>query len=146
MRAQLLPVRFAVAVVLLFAGQLVLGQMLPAVTPAQVPPDVAHLAEAWLTPAEHGRLEHAGVRLDVPAGALLAPVRLTLAALDEAAMPRLDPGLDNLTAPFPCLRLGPDGFKSQTAMTLTLPYDPARLPAGAVPEDVHTWFFDEQAE
>lgn len=102
-------------------------------------------AYGWIT-AQGGSIEYLGARLDIPPGALASSLLISMEALDAELVPGLDTAMDNVTAPFAGLRLGPDGTRFQHAATLTLPYDPDKMPAGTRPEDIHTFYFDPALE
>ncbi len=86
-----------------------------------------------------------GARLDVPAGALAGPVKLTMRRLAAGEVPALDSGMTNVTPLKGGLRMGPHGLKFKKPVHLSLPYDPALLPKGMTEADVQTFFLDEAA-
>src|SRR5262249_9570121 len=102
-------------------------------------------AEADAKAGEAKALSLGAARLDVPAGALAKPVKLSMRRLKADEGPALASGMTNVTPLKGGLRMGPHGTKFQKPVHLTVPYDPALLPRGMTADDVHTFFLDESA-
>jgi len=94
-------------------------------------------------PGESRTLALGPARLEVPAGALARPVKLSLRRLAHGELPALDDGMTNVTPLQGGFRLGPHGLRFQRPVTLRLPYDAALIPRGLTADDVRTFFFDE---
>jgi hypothetical protein len=88
---------------------------------------------------------HVGV--NVPAGAVAAATPITVRHLADDALPPLDPGMINVTAPqghgYEFL---PHGQKFAQPIEVLVPFDPALIPDEMKPEDVHTFYYDPAAE
>ena len=95
-----------------------------------------------------GRIEHDGAVLEIPAGALVAAnttLSITPLGLDDLAAP--DPGLSIATrGPRAGYRMGPPGQHFMRPITITLPYDPARLPKGQTDANVGVFWYDAEAK
>lgn len=102
-------------------------------------------AEADAKAGEAKALALGASRIDIPAGALSGPVKLSMRRLAAGEVPALDSGMTNVTALKGGLRMGPHGLKFKKPVHLTLPYDPALLPKGMTQDDVRTYFLDEAA-
>src|SRR6267142_886237 len=71
---------------------------------------------------------------------------LTITRHGSELVPRLGPGMVNVTAPRGAgYRFTPHGQQFSTAVAITLPYDDKLLPQGKTPEHVLTWFYDEES-
>lgn len=95
--------------------------------------------------AERIRLgTHVGV--DVPAGAVSKPTDITVRHLGAAAVPPLDPGMINVTAPrghgYEFL---PHGQRFAKPVEVIVPFDPQLIPEGMSVDDVQTYYFDPGA-
>ncbi|MEV0387957.1 SpvB/TcaC N-terminal domain-containing protein [Nonomuraea sp. NPDC050643] len=86
------------------------------------------------------------VRLDIGGTALDEPAEIGITPLTEAQLPVLGAGMDNVTeGPRAGYRFTPTPFEFEQDITISLPYDAAKLEAaGLTPQDVRTFFFDEQ--
>lgn len=78
------------------------------------------------------------ITLSVPPGALSSPVGITLTPLSPSAVPANDAGAPALGA----VDLGPDGTTFAVPVTLTMPWNPAELPAGVPAEDLAIYLVD----
>jgi RHS repeat-associated protein len=107
--------------------------------------DVGQVAEGEVAPGEAKRIElGTRVSLDIPAGAMRGRQRVSLKHLDAAAVPPLDPGLINVTAPFKhAYEFQPHGELFDDALVVTLPYQPSLVPKGYVADDIQTFFYNE---
>ncbi|MFI6503961.1 SpvB/TcaC N-terminal domain-containing protein [Nonomuraea typhae] len=87
------------------------------------------------------------VRLDIGSTALDEPAEIGITPLTEAELPVLGAGMDNATeAPRAGYRFTPSPFEFEQDITISLPYDAAKLAAaGLTPQDVRTFFFDERS-
>jgi 2',3'-cyclic-nucleotide 2'-phosphodiesterase (5'-nucleotidase family)/predicted extracellular nuclease len=117
---------FALAAVLLATGCSSNDEfpaLQPSPTPSPAPVNalsqaVSAAQGASLQGAAGGALE--GLRIEIPAAALPADATITAAALSEGPDGAVGPVID----------FGPDGTLFSTPVRVTLPFDPARLPAG----------------
>ncbi len=80
--------------------------------------------------------------LDIPAGSVDKAVEIKIIPLNEKDLPKLDPGMTNVTTPFAGYRFLPHGsFKKD--LTLKLGYAKNKIPAGHKEKDIVSFFFDE---
>ncbi len=85
--------------------------------------------------------------IDVPAGALSARTALGISRKGPESIPQLEAGMINVTAPAnSAYRFLPKGQKFAVPARITLPYDPSLLPEGVQPEEIRTYYFDEQED
>lgn len=102
---------------------------------------------AWgaFDPALGGRVAlGTDVSIEAPPGAVGARTSIGITRKGPEVMPRLDAGMINVTAPaHSAYRFLPKGQKFAKPVTLKLPYDPDLLPDGVAPEEIQTYFFDE---
>jgi len=71
-----------------------------------------------------------GVTVEVPAGALSSNVTITVTRAPNAPLP---PGSRAVGDAY---TFGPEGTQFQHPVTVTLPFDPAKLPAGTMPAEI----------
>jgi hypothetical protein len=88
------------------------------------------------------------VGVEIPAGSVQGNgVDVSITHLGEDAMPKLDPGLINVTAPVAHgYEFQPHGQEFKKPITVILPFDDALLPPGYTSDDVNAYFFDEAAQ
>ena len=87
-----------------------------------------------------------GAKLVVPPGAVRLPVGLGVSRLVGGEVPRLDTGMTNVTGrPRGGFRFTPHPMTFATAIEVTLPYDPALIPADFTPQDVYSYFYNDVA-
>jgi RHS repeat-associated protein len=81
--------------------------------------------------------------LDIGPDALDQPLDIKITPLAEKDLPALDPGMTNVTpAPKRGYRFTPHGAHFKKDIKVTIPYDPALIPAGLTETDVKTFYFD----
>jgi RHS repeat-associated protein len=93
------------------------------------------------------KIAHDGAVLEIPAGALTADTTLSITplGLDDLAAP--NPGLAIATlGPRAGYRMGPPGQRFARPITITLPYDRARLPKGQTDTNVEIFWYDANAK
>ncbi|HEY6560417.1 MAG TPA: SpvB/TcaC N-terminal domain-containing protein [Polyangiaceae bacterium] len=88
-------------------------------------------------------LSYGGARLEIPAGALKKPTRITIRPLVGGQVRPMGKAMRNVTPEARAFRFGPHGLKFEKPIKLSLPYDSAQLPAGLSARDVHGFYFDE---
>ncbi|MCH7703281.1 MAG: hypothetical protein IID37_16510, partial [Planctomycetes bacterium] len=89
-------------------------------------------------------LTHKRLALSIPAGALERAATITIEPLAPEELASLDAGLVNTIPDARGFRLEPHGLTFQKPITITLPYDPARLPSGTTAQDIRTYYYDEE--
>lgn len=80
-----------------------------------------------------------GAALDIPAGAFDGPTPVTI----STSPPAVSPTDDDRQASGPSVLLGPSGTEFSQAITVTLPYDPAQVPANADPQDLEVLIVED---
>jgi RHS repeat-associated protein len=112
----------------------------PACTPAMLPAADAVLA----APGRPARVAHDGAAVEVGRTAVRGATQITALSLCATSLAPMGQGMANVTA-------GPRrGYRFLPHMTfaaslrITLPYDPALIPAGESPQDVKTFYYDVQ--
>src|SRR5260370_13961412 len=110
----------------------------PACTQAMLPTDDAALA----APGRPVTVAHDGAAVQIGGGAVRRDIRITAQSLCATSMAPMGQGMANVTA-------GPRrGFRFLPHMTfaanlrITLPYDPALIPAGESAQEIKTFYYD----
>jgi RHS repeat-associated protein len=104
--------------------------------------------QAIVSPAEAAprTITHGGATLVIPPGAVRTPVGIGITPLARGQLPRLDPGMTNVTAqPRGGYRFTPHPMQFTAMVEVTLPYDPALLGPDFTAQDVYSYFYDELA-
>ncbi len=115
------------------------------VEPAEPQPAPATPATEWMRsmvarPGADNVLELAGLRLEVPAGAVGKPTTITVTRLP--ATERLGDGMANATAGTAAWRFEPHGVQFARAVRVTMPFEPAVLASEAAVSNLFTYFYD----
>jgi len=85
------------------------------------------------------------VSFEAPPGAVDGALSVGITRKVPEALPPLDPGMVNVTAPVNAgYRFSPPGQRFHKPVTIRLPYDPALLPEGVPPEQVQTFYYDRR--
>ncbi|MDX2069123.1 MAG: toxin TcdB middle/N-terminal domain-containing protein [Haliscomenobacter sp.] len=84
------------------------------------------------------------VAIQIPAYALPHNKIISITALRENELPVLNPDMVNVTAGASGYRFLPHGSKFSIAANLKIPYDSTLIPEGYTPEDIRSYYFDEQ--
>jgi hypothetical protein len=92
---------------------------------------------------EAASLSFAGVKLDIPAGAVDKDVRLTVRPLQNDQVAPLDPGMANVSPEAQAFRFGPHGMVFKKPISVTLPFSKKLIPAGYTEGDVRTFYYSE---
>ena len=72
------------------------------------------------------------------------PSALTVTAIEPVDLPPLDAGMVNVTGEQTGYRMLPHGMVFSHDISVVLPYDSTLLPMGFTPEDIHTYYYNEQ--
>ncbi len=94
-----------------------------------------------VSPRFGGLLVLGGVRLEIPAGAVDRPVRLSVARLLTPAS--LHPGLANATAGGGAYRFEPRGQRFVRPVRVSLPFDPGLSASETALSNLFTYFYEE---
>ncbi len=87
------------------------------------------------------------VSVEGPAGAVSGRTTIGITRKGPEVMPHLDAGMINVTAPaHSAYRFTPKGQKFAQPVRVTIPYDAELLPEGVAPEEVQTYYFDEEKD
>jgi hypothetical protein len=82
----------------------------------------------------------------IPAGAVKKPTVISAKRLDHPALPPLDPGMVNVTAPEgEGYEYTPHGQHFAQHVDVIVPFDPTLIPDGMTEKDVNTYFYNETA-
>ncbi|WP_309893694.1 SpvB/TcaC N-terminal domain-containing protein [Archangium sp.] len=83
------------------------------------------------------------VSFEAPPGAVDGELSVGITRKVPEALPPLDPGMVNVTAPVNAgYRFSPPGQRFHKPVTIRLPYDASLLPEGTPPEQVQTFYYD----
>ena len=95
-------------------------------------------------PHRAAALTHEALELSIPAGTLERAATITIETLAPEELTSLDTGMVNTVPDGRGFRLEPHGLTFKKPITITLPYDPARLPSNATAQDIGTYYYDEE--
>lgn len=90
-----------------------------------------------------GTVSFGGLELVIPPGALERDTRITVRPLEPQSVPALPAEMTNVSEGGLGYRLGPHGLKFKKPVTLALPVDRKRMPAGLDSSDLGAYYFDE---
>ncbi len=83
--------------------------------------------------------------LDIGPDALDKAMEIKVTPLVEKDLPALDPGMTNVTpSPSRGYRFTPHGIHFKRDIKVTIPFDPALIPAGLNENDIKTFYFDTE--
>lgn len=85
-----------------------------------------------------------GAGLKLLSGSLDNSTSLSITTLRDIDIPALDAGMVNVTANHYGYRFLPHGTQFLKKGTLSIPFDPTRIPDGYTDKDIRTYYFDEQ--
>ncbi|HTO22419.1 MAG TPA: hypothetical protein VMQ10_08030, partial [Spirochaetia bacterium] len=100
-------------------------------------------ASRLVGPADPAVLELDGVRLEVPAGAVERPTRLSITRL--AVVPELGEGMTNVTGAAGGFRFEPHGAQFRKPVRLTMAYDPREAQSETARSNLFIYFHDDTA-
>lgn len=102
-------------------------------------------SEKMFSPALENSISQEGAVLTVPAGSLEKEIQFFISALHYQDISVISPEMVNVTGNSSGFRLLPHGehFVNSPA-TLEIPYDETKIPAGYKPQDIKTFYFDQQ--
>jgi RHS repeat-associated protein len=116
---------------------------------------IVKLTQAFDASKAHGKLPNAvnpvllvlgDASLEIAPDATEEGVKIKITPLSEKDLPRLDPGMTNVTrGPHKGYRFTPSPYKFKKNIKVTLPFDAAFVPQGHVENDIKTYYFDTQA-
>jgi RHS repeat-associated protein len=88
----------------------------------------------------------ADASIEIDPDAMDPGVKIKIIPLAEKDLPRLDPGMTNVTrGPHKGYRFTPTPYKFKKNIKVTLPFDAAFVPRGHTEDDIRTYYFDTQA-
>ncbi|GAA2604996.1 hypothetical protein GCM10010436_02740 [Paractinoplanes durhamensis] len=91
-------------------------------------------------------IDYQGVRLTVGPGAVSSPIEIGISALSSAELPQMGDELANVTGGVQRgWRFTPHPYRFAAPIEIALPYDPATVTKDFRPQDVYSFFFDDQA-
>ena len=99
---------------------------------------------ALVQPESSAVLQFAGATLEIPAGAVSEPTRITIRPLSKDQITDLNLGMANVTPGNGGFRFGPHGMQFEKPIKLTLPYDDTALPRAASEQHVVAFYHDEK--
>ncbi len=104
---------------------------------------VIHFTEEEVMQNESFELMLATATLQGEAGSLQKNTTLSITALRAIDLPRLNPGMVNVTAGYDGYRFLPHGSNFDKPLNITLGYDSTKLPRGHYPQEIRTYYYDE---
>ncbi|MCX5389192.1 SpvB/TcaC N-terminal domain-containing protein [Streptomyces sp. NBC_00094] len=106
----------------------------------------ARPSTAWVNPdtGVTKRVARAGAEVTLAPEAVSEPTEVGIEPLDQAALPELGAGMENVTKGPVGYRFTPTPHTFETGITVSLPYDSEALKSsGHTPGDIRTFYFDE---
>lgn len=85
------------------------------------------------------------VTLLIDSGAVSRDVEISIVSTTEEHSGEIPAYMENLTADGAVYRMLPDGQKFDKDITIVMRYDSTALPFGYTPDDIYTFFYNEQA-
>lgn len=106
--------------------------------------NVGQTAAADVAPGAAAHVEvGSDVSVDIPSGATQGRTTISITHLDPAALPPLDSGIVNVTAPAAHgYEMLPHGQLFDEPVTITLPFQPSLFLPGYSADDVQTFYYD----
>jgi hypothetical protein len=83
-----------------------------------------------------------GLSLDAPEASIPPNTQITAVTLRSIDFPMMDAGMVNVNENGGGYRCLPHGTKFSKEVLLSMEYDPSRLPSGYTPDDINTYYFD----
>lgn len=96
-----------------------------------------------LHPDRATTISFAGVKLEIPKGAVDRDVRLTIRPLVAGQVAESSPRVSNVSPEGRAYRFGPHGLKFKKPIKVTLPYDAGLLKHGQKERDILAFYYDE---
>jgi hypothetical protein len=93
-------------------------------------------------PANPFYLSYGGFSLFGEAGSVAEQTEISVTGLQSGELPAIDPWLINVTGPFDGYRLLPHTPQFPKELTLSIPYDPEKIPTGYSPFDIRTFYYN----
>ncbi|MBN2728940.1 MAG: hypothetical protein JXR53_06920, partial [Bacteroidales bacterium] len=106
-------------------------------------PNVAY-AESYVTPATAMSMELDAFSLKAEAGFISNAATLNITGLRNEDMALLDAGMINVTAQHKGYRCLPHGSNFDKSVSVSVGYDPTLIPAGYGPDDIRTFYFNDE--
>ncbi len=104
--------------------------------------DAILFIERKISSLEACKISAGSIVLEIPMGAVSSEKDLTVRGLRGNELPELDYGLVNVTSTYGGYRCLPHG-KFNKPLQLSIGYDTSLIPAGYRPDDIRTFFYDE---
>src|SRR5690606_12207735 len=96
-------------------------------------------------PGQQKKLRYDSAELDIGVGALDQAATIHIRPLSKHELPALDTGMTNVTrGPRAGYRFLPHGQKFKKKVAVRLPYNAGAIPPGHRPDDIHTFYYDEE--
>jgi RHS repeat-associated protein len=92
---------------------------------------------------EKKTIAFAGVKLEIPAGAVDRDVRITVRPLVADQVRAMSPRVANVSPEHRAYRFGPSGLKFKKPVKITLPYDASALKEGETERELFAFYYDE---
>ena len=101
--------------------------------------------ERNVAPGTATTVDYGDARIEIGPGAAGEPMTLSFHELSGSQIAPMNSGMDNTTqGPRAAYRFLPHGTQFEQNITLRLPYDPTKIPAGLTEQDIRTYYFDDQ--
>jgi RHS repeat-associated protein len=108
-------------------------------------PEYSTRAEKYFVFEQNEVLALNGVKFAASAGTLKENALISITSLRSFDIPALDGGLVNVTRDHAGFRFLPHGSVFAKEANITIPFDSTKIPDGYTPQDIRTYYFDEQS-
>ncbi|MDR0603425.1 MAG: hypothetical protein LBG80_03870, partial [Bacteroidales bacterium] len=105
-------------------------------------PDL-HYTEQEVNREEDFVLKLGTALLEGKAGSVNGETNVSITALRTIDLPRLNPGMVNVTSGYAGYRFLPHGSQFEKALQVSIGYDSTKLPRGHYPQEIRTYYYDE---
>ena len=102
-----------------------------------------HHIEQGVYPTEAFTLHLGAATLQGDSGSVKKGVNLSITALQASDLPRLNPGMVNVTAGCAGYRFLPHGSVFDKPLRLSIGYDSTKIPKGHYAQEIRTYYYDE---
>jgi len=99
-----------------------------------------------LEPEKRQLVKHTGVALFVREQTVKEPTTISITPLPKEELPQIPSNLVNLTNYHNGYRFLPDGQTFEKDITIAMTYDTMNIPFGYGPEDIYTYYYNEQSQ
>jgi len=102
------------------------------------------VSKFFCNPASSFSICHGGISLQGAEGDINSMTTISAMTLRKKDMTPLEEGMENVTGMGSGYRMLPHGVLFNKEIEIRIKYDPSQIPVGYSPEDIYTYYFDEE--